>query len=33
VQNAHNAMPHYQKAKGISFASSNDSLDIEVESD
>jgi hypothetical protein len=33
VQNAHNVMPHYQKVKGISFASSSDSLDIEVESD
>jgi hypothetical protein len=33
VQNAHDAMVHYWKAKGISFVSFSDSSDIEVESD
>jgi hypothetical protein len=33
VQNAHDVMAHYQNAKGISFTSSNDSSNIEVECD
>jgi hypothetical protein len=33
VQNAHDVMAHYRKAKGISSTSFSDSLDIEVESD
>ncbi len=33
VQTAHDAMTHYQEAKGISFASSSDSSNIEVERD
>jgi hypothetical protein len=32
VQNAHDVMAHYREAKGISYASSSDSLNIEVES-
>jgi hypothetical protein len=33
VQNAHDVMAHYRKAKGISSTSFSDSLGIEVESD
>jgi hypothetical protein len=33
VQNAHDAMAHYQEAKGISFISSSDISNIEVECD